>query len=348
MMKLYTRRIKFFSVVCFFIIGWLYFLMRCDSVTPSSSSASMKFYLVPVCPYEYNEINKNTITFYNRLVSLKSYQTNINDADYCLTSYSCIRSADIKANLEYYCKKIVVLNLQPYASKIKSLDSNSKYHLLYSNCRYVRKDKDVCAPLFAKANCQPNDYNRQYSVSFKGTIYNSDEGMFRYTIKWLNQTPNSFIHFSCNQPTNIMNMYNNSVKSVSLDKECDQFNSSYFLSKDYCSTLNASFVLTPGGRQPSSYRFYDALSVGAIPIPYYDRHDIDVPFPFHRSIDWAKCTKVFTEIYEVERLVLTDQVGVRRLIDNCREIYNSHFSTMENIVKSLNKELSIVFNNAIC
>ena len=35
--------------------------MRHDSVTPSSSSASMKFYLVPVCPYEYNEIIQEAI-----------------------------------------------------------------------------------------------------------------------------------------------------------------------------------------------------------------------------------------------------------------------------------------------
>ncbi len=336
-----TLSLQLLLILCFFAV-----IALIDCI----DSASMKFYLVPECPYEYNEINKNTVTFFDRLrnmTSLTSYQTTINNADYCLISYSCLWSSDVKAHIEYNCKKIVVIDLQPFVSRklLRVISSGGpKYHVLFSNCRYVRNDIDICAPLFPKIICHPSDYNRRYSVSFKGTVYLSGEGMFRYQMKLLNQTPNSYIHFSCKTRTNIDNMYNHSVKSVSLDKECTQFNSSYFSTTDYCSTLNATFVLTPGGRQPSSYRFYDALSVGAIPIPYYDRHDVNVPLPYHRTVDWTRCTKIFTEIYDIERFILTDQERVRRRIDNCREIYNTHFGAMENIVSSWNKELSVVFS----
>ena len=369
------KRIQIFSAVCFYTFLVLFFYAyyyekvapsdSADEITPSSStdeiaasstayevvskgSKILKFYLAPLCPYEDKLVNHNTKIFYTRLMnmtSLDSYRTNIDDADYCLTSYSCLQFPDKISQLEHTCKKILVVNLQPYASRLhKTIDSNAKYHFLYSNCRYVRKDRDICAPLRVKVPCPPNSDNRQYLVSFKGTIYTSDEGMFRYTMKWLNHTPNSLILFTCNQTTNFRNLYGSDAKSFSLAKECDEFEDSYSQNIDYCSTLNASFVLAPGGRQPASYRFYDALNVGAIPIPYYDRHDKDVPLPFHRSINWSNCTKVFTDIYEVERFILADIVKVRERIENCRQIYATNFGSMDNVLHSLSRELKIVFN----
>lgn len=313
-----------------------------------SADADITFYVVPECIDTLkNELNKSKYLFYSKLVNMTSQMATIEDSDYCLATQSCALSTESRINLEKKCKKIVVLDFQPTPQyQNRSITDYSKYHFVYSNCRseHFRSDKDVCAPLFANTNCRPNSRDRQYSVSFKGPIYVSGEGMYRYQMQWLNHTPHSFIHFTCDDPTNHEKLYQSNIKSVSLDKECNRFNASYYLPKDHCAALNATFVLTPGGRQPASYRLMEALSVHAIPIPLYDIQDNLVPLPFHRTIDWMKCTRVFTEIYQVERFIQSDDAVVRDLIDNCANIYDTHFSTFKVALESWNRELSAVFS----
>lgn len=87
--------------------------------------------------------------------------------------------------------------------------------------------------------------------------------------------------------------------------------------------LTSKFALCPRGKGSSSYRLFEAMSVGCVPVIISDNW-IEPPF-----VDWAACSVRIPE-NQVEFIAshLTSLGDtVEELSANCREIYQSNFSS---------------------
>ena len=308
----------------------------------------VKFYSFPECSSILEKINTITATrsMYHGLLETSYATDDIEFAGYCLSVSYCVNNARLMKRMEEICPKILVLDIgdSPRTQKVHLM--NTKVHYLVSNCRtqYFRQKLDICTPLGVRKSmtCAKNNLARQYVASFVGQIYIKNNGRHRYTLKMLNQTSDVLIKFSCDQLSNIKML--DSYGSKYLRDACDEYESS-IKPTDYCQSMNATFVLCPGGRQPPSYRFTEALIVNSIPVPYYESFDRDVPLPFHRVIDWGRCTKVYTDIGDVEKLIQSDQKVVASLLQGCSAIYQSHLSSFEAIMATVNQELQIILKS---
>ena len=282
-----------------------------------------------------------SINMYRGLINTSYVTNDISHATYCLSASYCTRDNKLMQRMQEICPKILVVELDYNPRLGKDLLANSKVHYLLSNCRpqFFRPNQDICVPLSLKTplKCAKNtDFTRRYVASFVGTIYVNSYGRHRYTLKWLNETSDMFIKFTCNGSSNRKRMKSHGSKY--LRTACDRYKSSRSPS-DYCYSLNSTFVLCPGGRQPASYRLLEALMVNSIPVPYYESFDSKIPMPFHRVVDWEQCTKVYAEILDVERLIQSDEKVITGLLKGCSNIYQSHLSSFEMMARTTNQEL---------
>ncbi len=321
------------------------FLKETNYIGNNSIHDNMKFYSFPECSSILDKQRIGpSINMYRGFLNTSFITDDITLATYCLSASYCTRDEKLMKRMEKICPKILVVELDYNPKLLKDLLANSKVHYLLSNCRpqYFRPNHDICVPLSLKTplKCDPNtDLARQYVASFVGTIYINSYGRHRYTLKWLNETSDIFIKFNCNQGTNIHRMKSHGSKY--LRTACDRYESS-LSPLDYCKSLNSTFILCPGGRQPASYRLLEALMVNAIPVPYYESFDSKIPMPFHRVVDWEQCTKVYTEIGDVERLIQSDEKAIARLLKGCSNVYKSHLSSFEMMIMTTNQELQVL------
>lgn len=310
----------------------------------------VKFYSFPECTSILKDQSAASstplVSMYHGFSKTRYATDDITTASYCLSASHCIENAELMKRMEEICPKILVLDIGIAPKVQKPYSENKKIHFLLSNCRaeYFRPYQDICIPLglTAPIRCTKNNLVRQYVASFVGQIYLNGYGRHRYTLKMLNQTSDVLIKFSCNHRANIKML--DSYGSKYLRDACNEYESS-IRPTDYCQSMNATFVLCPGGRQPPSYRFTEALIVNSIPVPYYESFDRDVPLPFHRVIDWGRCTKVYTDIGDVEKLIQSDQKVVASLLQGCSAIYQSHLSSFEAIMATVNQELQIILKS---
>ena len=360
-------------LLIFAIISIMFYLQFMSNISNSSSSHSshnssykMKFYTFPECSrmlkilnekrISLNEsvnntafngsVNSNTFNMYIGFLNTSYRTDDITLATYCLSASYCARDLMLMERMEKICPKILVLELDTSPRLLNHLLANSKVHYLLSNCRpqYFRPNQDICLPVTPRKQlqCERNTgFARQYVASFVGTIYTNSYARHRYTLKWLNETSDIFIKFNCTQPTNVLKM--KSYGSKYLRTACDRYESS-LLPSDFCKSLNSTFILCPGGRQPASYRFLEALMVNSIPVLYYESFDGKVPMPFHRAIDWKQCTKVYTEIIDVERLIQSNETVIASLLKGCSNVYQSHLSSFEMMAMTTNQELQVLAN----
>jgi hypothetical protein len=241
----------------------------------------------------------------------------------------------------------------------------SKNHLILANCRneniIFRNDKkfiqsgfrsyyDVCAPLPPKyisntittsitSNNNDNavlfDSPKAYLLTLKGTVYTGNFGMFRFMLSHLHDPSRGIIiMLSCNHPTN--NRQISRIKNSTLKANCDKLAENEYNNKlSYGDSLNSIFVLAPAGRQPASYRFMEAMHIGAIPIPFYERADAAVPLPYSNIIDWSECTQVITSLFEIDSIIHQRKSVIRKRQAACQLIYDTHFSSIEKYEQTL-------------
>lgn len=108
---------------------------------------------------------------------------------------------------------------------------------------------------------------------------------------------------------------------------------------EYCATLRGSeFVLCPCGYGPTSYRLYETLVMGSIPVYI---HDGQPWLPYEDRFDWEETPVLCspTQFAELpERLAAIDEAQRRRMRERARELYEDHF-TISGVVSAVQERV---------
>jgi hypothetical protein len=90
-------------------------------------------------------------------------------------------------------------------------------------------------------------------------------------------------------------------------------------------TERSRFTLCPRGFGPTSFRLYEAMQLGSVPVYVSDHHHL----PWTDEIDWAEIAVVVkqAEIPQLkERLLSIDEASYERMLANIRRVYDHYFS----------------------
>lgn len=146
---------------------------------------------------------------------------------------------------------------------------------------------------------------------------------------------------SCDHPINNMNR----EKEPSLGAHCDE---DEIIHRNYTFSdlMNTRFALVPAGVQPSSYRFIEVLSAGAIPVLIADNY----VKPFDSLILWYKCLLQFptAEMHRIVgtlRAMRTEEVVKRQ--EYCLVIYEEFLKDDETLLRSAVRALKARFLGAV-
>ncbi|CAI5968318.1 unnamed protein product [Closterium sp. NIES-65] len=124
---------------------------------------------------------------------------------------------------------------------------------------------------------------RKYFLTFRGTRYLGNlKGNFRSApeFKALHNGKDVVVLTRCGGSTNARIL----AEEPSLKPECDE-DAKLYTQYDFADIMNTTFTLAPAGRQGSTYRFLEALTVGAIPVVVADNWRL----PFDDIISWHHC-----------------------------------------------------------
>ncbi|CAI5461117.1 unnamed protein product [Closterium sp. Yama58-4] len=124
---------------------------------------------------------------------------------------------------------------------------------------------------------------RKYFLTFRGTRYLGNlKGNFRSApeFKALHNGKDVVVLTRCGGSTNARIL----AEEPSLKHECDE-DAKLYTQYDFNDVMNTTFTLAPAGRQGSTYRFLEALTVGAIPVVVADNWRL----PFDDIISWHHC-----------------------------------------------------------
>jgi hypothetical protein len=90
-------------------------------------------------------------------------------------------------------------------------------------------------------------------------------------------------------------------------------------------TERSRFTLSPRGFGPTSFRLYEAMQLGSVPVYVSDHHHL----PWTDEIDWNEIAVLVRpdEIRDLgERLRSIDDTSYRRMLGNIRRVYDEYFS----------------------
>jgi len=90
-------------------------------------------------------------------------------------------------------------------------------------------------------------------------------------------------------------------------------------------TERSRFTLCPRGFGPTSFRLYEAMQLGSVPVYLSDHHHL----PWADEIDWSEIS-VLVRPDEIpglrERLHAIDEVSYQRMLTNIRRVYDDYFT----------------------
>jgi len=113
---------------------------------------------------------------------------------------------------------------------------------------------------------------------------------------------------------------------------------------DETDLLNTTFMLMPVGRQPSSSRFIDALSAGAIPVLIVD----NFVKPFESLVQWSRCILQFPST-EVSRVIPAIKSLSKEDVEErqryCIFVYNEYLKDDRTLLQSAVRALKMRFMN---
>jgi len=111
--------------------------------------------------------------------------------------------------------------------------------------------------------------------------------------------------------------------------------------EDFLSVMARSkFSLCPRGYGPTSYRLYEAMQVGSVPVYVYDREWL----PWQDEIDWSECIITIhqSQVGIIDLMLeAIDEEEIQKKIENCKKIYKSCLTfdkTFDRILSSLKDE----------
>ncbi|KAG0579874.1 hypothetical protein KC19_4G130500 [Ceratodon purpureus] len=186
---------------------------------------------------------------------------------------------------------------------------------------------------------------RKYLATFRGLRYlgRTGEGVFRSydSFRGMHNGKDVIVATSCDHPINNMNR----EKDPAIGVHCDE---DALIHRNYTfnDLMNTTFALVPAGVQPSSYRFIEVLSAGAIPVLIADNY----VKPFDTLILWYKCLLQFptTEMHRIVgalRAMKAEEIVKRQ--EYCLAIYEEFLKDDETLMRSTVRALKARFLGAI-
>jgi hypothetical protein len=172
---------------------------------------------------------------------------------------------------------------------------------------------DVEIPLTCAPHVHQEDCIRTIPISFVGSLTHP---VRRIMAKELHQKPGVFMNASEWSP-------NVPPDSAELFKQI---------------TLRSIFSLCPRGYGTTSYRLYEAIQLGAIPIYVSDKHAL----PWKDELNWNEFCFIIkpSEIQNIHQIVLSSKGSkIRKIQDTLQETWEKYFSisaTCKNIYKRVN------------
>lgn len=151
--------------------------------------------------------------------------------------------------------------------------------------------------------------DRRWLVAFKGNVYN-DWPHIWFTHRWM-----------------AAEYWDKSDEQVAFDVTCD-IKKNYTNEYDYLSLLmDSTFAFCPGGGATQSFRFTEALGLGAIPVV-----TPDVLPPFAYDLDWSGCmvrvsAARIVDLPRILRSISKEEIQQRQ--HRCQELFEKTVGWME-------------------
>ncbi len=176
---------------------------------------------------------------------------------------------------------------------------------------------------------------RKYFAAFRGLRYlgfdnGSEEAIFRSfdSFRNMHNGKDVIVATSCNHATNNMKREKDPILGIHCDED-DALHANY----SFTDLMNTTFGLVPAGVSPSSYRFIEVLSAGAIPVLIADNY----VKPFDTLIHWHRCliqfpTSQMHRILPVLRALTKDELVRRQR--NCLRIYDGFLRDDDALLQS--------------
>lgn len=188
---------------------------------------------------------------------------------------------------------------------------------------------DVSIPLPAKLHFskvrETKAFDRKYLMTFRGLRYLQNDGVLRSFTEFrrMHNGEDVIVVTSCRHP----NHKNLRRDNATLDKDCrndEALHDKY----DFADLMNTTFGLAPAGRQPSSYRFAELLSAGAVPVLIADNY----VKPYDKLVQWHRCILQFPST-EMHRILKTVRAMKREEVERrqkyCLQVYARWFARDE-------------------
>lgn len=102
-------------------------------------------------------------------------------------------------------------------------------------------------------------------------------------------------------------------------------------------TCSSKFGLAPRGYGKSSFRLYEIMQLGTVPVYISDEHYI----PWNDELDWNDfCVPInYDEIDQIDDILKSiDDVEYNRLLENGKKVYEEYF-TLEGVFKNILKRI---------
>jgi glucuronyl/N-acetylglucosaminyl transferase EXT1 len=174
-------------------------------------------------------------------------------------------------------------------------------------------------------------YERKYFLTFKGKRYLSREGVFRGNdeFRGMHNGQDVVVVLTCQGKTNTKLL----KAQPGLGTGCEE-GQKLFDSYDYMELMNSTFALAPAGRSPASYRMFEIMSNGAIPVLIADNY----VKPFETLIQWQYCILQFPT-NEMHRILPTlRSLAMKEVEDRqryCKQVYEEFLKDDITLVRTV-------------
>lgn len=188
-------------------------------------------------------------------------------------------------------------------------------------------------------------WERKYFATFRGTRYlgESGDGVFRSydSFRGMHNGEDVVVATTCRHQTNDKLR----EERPHLGVHCDE-DGEVYAKYAFQDLMNTTFGLVPAGRQPSSYRFIEVLSAGAVPVLITDNY----VKPFDTLIHWHECLLEFAtsqmhRIVPALRALRPEDIVKRQ--GNCLRIYNQFLKDDDTLLDASMRALKERFMGVI-
>ncbi|KAG0579154.1 hypothetical protein M758_4G077400 [Ceratodon purpureus] len=226
-------------------------------------------------------------------------------------------------------------NPAPESLGMASLLSTKLHHTTYRSAFDIAIPLPRSNPFIIEELYHLSPFERKYFLTFKGKRYLSREGVFRgsESFRGMNNGKDVVVVETCEGKTNTKLLKSH----PELGSGCKEGQAVYD-SYDYMELMNSTFALAPAGRSPASYRMFEVMSNGAIPVLIADNY----VKPFETLIQWQYCLLQFPT-NEVHRVLPTLRALPRKEVEDrqryCKQVYEEFLMDDTALVRSVIRSL---------